>query len=86
MLISDRASVTPNNTEKLNGVTRNNNTNFSRNVDNNKLGESKQKLNSENRQEINLNKDRNSEWRDDGFQKIKAKATKNDPLQSWATL
>ena len=62
MLISDRASVTPNNSEKLNGVTSNNNMNFSRNVDRNKLGESKQKLNSENRQEINLNKDRNSEW------------------------
>ena len=63
MLISDRASVTPNNSEKLNGVTSNNNMNFSRNVDNNKLGESKQKLNSENRQYINLNKDRNSEAR-----------------------
>ena len=59
-----------------NGVTRSNNMNFSRNVDSNKLGESKQKLNSENRQEINLNKNRNSEWHDDGFQKIKTKATK----------
>ena len=33
MLISDRASVTPNNSEKLNGVTSNNNMNFSRNED-----------------------------------------------------
>ena len=76
MLISNRASVTPNNSETLNDVTRDNNVNFSRNVDSNKLGESKQKHNSENRQEISLNKDRNSEWHDDDFQKIKAKATK----------
>ena len=75
-MLNDRASVTPNNSEKLNGVTRNNNMNFSRNVDSNKLGGSKQKLNSENRHEINLNKDRNIEWHDDGFQKIKAKSTK----------
>ena len=41
-------------------------------MDSNKLGGSKQRLYSENRQEINLNKDRNSEWHDDGFQKAKS--------------
>ena len=69
MLISDRISAIPNNTENLNRVSCNN-VNFSRNVDSNKLGE--QKINSVNRQNINLNTDQNCERHDDGFQKAKA--------------
>ena len=79
MLISDRISAIPNNTENLNSVSCNN-VNFSRNVASNKLGE--QKINSVNRQDINLNTDQNCERHDDGFQKQKQQ--RNDPLQSWA--